>query len=298
MTKHALVTGSSGLIGRHMRSRLLDMGWAVAAIDVNADDIHCRQDAREFFFHSDTRFFDLVVHCAAHVGGRQDIENRATFIGAMNLQLDGALFEWALRTRPAHIIYWSSSAVYPVAWQGKMAVSSLSEGDVDLNEPDLPDATYGWVKLTGERLAAEAEAEGLRVHVFRPFSGWAVDQDITYPMGAYLTRARQRMDPFVIWGDGEQVRDFIHVDDIISGALAAIEQDHQGPLNLCSGEGTSFNQLAELVCKTVGYSPVIEHRLEAPVGVQYRVGDPTKMLKVWEPHISLEAGVAHALGVS
>lgn len=306
MSKRALVTGSSGFIGRRMVARLRADGWDVTAIDINASNLRERQDVREFFRYEvlcPTKR-DLVVHCAARVGGRKGIDGRPTYVGAVNLQLDGALFEWALRTRPAHIIYWSSSAVYPVEYQEFNLPDPrrpgyfdfrLHESMVDLGRPRLPDATYGWAKLTGERLAQEASAEGVRVHVFRPFSGYGDDQSPDYPWPAFVDRARRRADPFDVWGDGQQTRDFIHIDDVVAGALAAVEADHPGPLNLCSGVGVSFNQLAALLCKSAGYSPQICHNLDSPVGVRCRVGDPTDMLRVRAPRVTLEAAVRSAL---
>ena len=290
--KRALVTGSAGLIGRHFVTYLKNQGWHVKCWDTKYN-----LDARDFFRHNHQRV-DLIVHCAAHVGGRLDIENRAAFIAAYNVQLDGAMFEWALRTRPAHIVYWSSSAAYPVWMQTKdsdVSGCQLAEKDIFLIDPDPADFTYGWAKLVGERMALEAEAEGLRVHVFRPFSGYASDQDTSYPFGAYVERARRRADPFAVWGDGEQVRDFIHISDVIGATMAAVEQDYRGPLNLCTGRPTTFNVLAELVTSTAGYSPTIEHDRTKPEGVRYRVGDPTEMSKVWEPRVSLEDGVRSAL---
>lgn len=290
--KKALVTGSAGFLGRRFCDRLTRDGWAITAVDVTNHGV----DTRHFFRYTE-HHFDLVVHCAAHVGGRKDIEGKAAFIGAYNVQLDGAMFEWALRTRPAHVVYWSSSAAYPIIMQQEDELDFLRETDIDLESPLLPDATYGWVKLTGERLAAEARAEGINIHVLRPFSGYGPDQSLDYPFPSFIDRARRRESPFTVWGDGEQVRDFIHVDDVTSAALAAVEQDHPGPLNLCTGIGTSFNQLADLVCKSASYAPQIHHRLDSPVGVRYRVGDPTEMLKVYEPKISLEQGVRAALEV-
>jgi nucleoside-diphosphate-sugar epimerase len=290
--KTALVTGSAGLIGRHFSNYLLAQGWSVQEIDIK----YRHRDAREYFCQIDTPTYDLVVHCAAHVGGRLDIENRAAYIGAYNVQLDGAMFEWALRTRPAHTIYWSSSAAYPVNLQLDDANSvDLCERDIYLNEPEVADFTYGWAKLVGERLAQEAAAEGLRVHVFRPFSGWADDQDASYPVGAFIERARRRADPFDVWGDGEQVRDFIHVSDVIEAAMTAIDQDYPGPLNLCTGVPTSFNELAGLVTSAAGYRPTLRHHLDKPQGVRYRVGDPTELHKVWAPRVSLEDGIKAAL---
>lgn len=289
--KKALITGAAGMIGRNFLAYLYDQGWSVTPIDVRSP---WTCDARDYFRESGTRF-DLVLHCAAHVGGRLDIENKAAFIGAYNAQLDGALFEWALRTRPAHTIYWSSSAAYPVTLQGRSASRSLYEEDVYVFEPDMADQTYGWAKLVGERLAVEAEAEGLRVHVFRPFSGYAPDQDTSYPFGAYVDRAHRKADPFTVWGTGEQVRDFIHISDIIGATMAAVEQDFRGPLNLCTGRPTTFNELAQLVTSAAGYSPAIEHDRTKPVGVFYRVGDPASMHKVWTPKVSLEEGIKEAL---
>jgi nucleoside-diphosphate-sugar epimerase len=294
--KTALVTGAAGLIGRHFSNYLLAQGWSVQEIDIK----YRHRDAREYFCQIDTPSYDLVVHCAAHVGGRLDIENRAAYIGAYNVQLDGAMFEWALRARPAHIIYWSSSAAYPVHLQKGDWISpgKLIEDSIAVTDPEPADFTYGWAKLVGERLAQEAAAEGLRVHTFRPFSGWADDQDTSYPAGAFLDRARRRADPFEVWGDGEQVRDFIHVSDIIGATMAAVEQDYPGPLNLCTGVPTSFNTLAELVTSAAGYRPRLQHCLDRPQGVRYRVGDPTELHKVWSPQVSLEDGIRAALAPS
>lgn len=287
--KTALVTGSAGLIGRHFVKYLLAQGWSVQEVDTKYN-----QDARVFFQHQNG-YFDLVVHCAAHVGGRLDIENRAAYIGAYNVQLDGAMFEWALRTRPAHIVYWSSSAAYPISMQEWGAGEYLREYHIDLARPKQADFTYGWAKLVGERLAQEAAAEGLRVHVFRPFSGWADDQDTSYPAGAFIDRAKRRTDPFDVWGDGAQVRDFVHVNDVIAATMAAIDQDYPGPLNLCTGVPTSFNELAGLVTSAAGYRPRLQHCLDRPQGVRYRVGDPTELHKVWVPQVSLEEGLRLAL---
>ena len=287
--KRALVTGSQGLIGRHFSRYLKNQKWFVYGLDTKHNT-----DVRNFFRDSD-RQFDLAVHCAAHVGGRLDIENKAAYIGAYNTGLDGLMFEWALRTRPAHVVYWSSSAAYPTHMQKNNHFDGLREADINVDFPAPADFTYGWAKLVGERLAQEAQAEGIKVHVFRPFSGWADDQDTSYPMGAFLDRARRKADPFDVWGDGNQVRDFIHMSDVIGATMAAIDQDYPRPLNLCTGVPTSFNELAELVTSAAGYRPTLKHHPDKPQGVRYRVGDPTELHKVWSPRVSLEEGIKRAL---
>lgn len=294
----ALVTGSAGFVGRHFAHALEAAGWDVTGIDSRPGGRR-QVDVRRYLDPlagnwAGSRRLDLVVHAAAHVGGRRDIDGRAAFLGAYNLQLDGVLFEWALLARPAHLVYLSSSAVYPVRLQTGTRPRRLVEADVDLAAPGLPDATYGWVKLTGERLAAEAAAEGLRVHVVRPFSGYGEDQDDAYPFPALIGRAVRREDPYVVWGDGAQVRDWVHIDDVTAAVLAAVEQDMPGPVNLCTGRATAFADLARMITSRVGYQPAVTP-IGGPSGVQYRVGDPTALNAFYQPKVDLEEGIRRAL---
>jgi nucleoside-diphosphate-sugar epimerase len=133
------------------------------------------------------------------------------------------------------------------------------------------------------------------VTIIRPFSGYGVDQDETYPFRAFIERARRRDDPFEIWGTGEQVRDFVHVDDVVSATLTAVTAGVSGPLNICTGVPTSFNQLAGLVCRAAGYSPKFLWRGDKPQGVRYRVGSTKQLEQVYRPNISLSEGVWKAL---
>lgn len=283
-----LITGASGFVGRHF-VRALD------GHDLTMVDVVTGTDARDFFRLNYTRF-DLVIHLAAVVGGRAQIEGAPLSL-AVDLAIDADMFTWALRTRPRRVVYFSSSAAYPIDLQNDLAHPHA------LREPDLklsgnignPDMTYGWAKLTGEQLAQHAENEGLRVHVLRPFSGYGEDQDLAYPFPAFIRRAATRQDPFTIWGDGDQVRDWIHIDDIVNATLTAVEEDVPGPVNLCTGRDTSFNELARLVCEQAGYEPTLKHVLDAPQGVAYRVGDPAKLNTVYTPKVALEDGIARAL---
>lgn len=308
-----LLTGHAGFIGRAFMRRLVPTGkfWEppynanqVYGIDIRPQApgvaSGVKWDARHFF-RSDrpeaTQHYDLVIHLAATVGGRVRIDGDPLGV-ATNLSLDAEMFNWALRTRPGRIVYYSSSAAYPVDLQRDWATAlDLQENHIRLVNYDIgrPDQTYGWAKLTGEMLAGHARDAGLKVHVARPFSGYGEDQDLDYPFPAFIQRAAMREDPFTIWGDGEQVRDFIHVDDVVAATLAMVEQDIEGPVNLCTGRATSFNDLARLVCAQAGYTPEFRHILDAPRGVAYRVGDPSKMLEFYRPTVTLEEGIVRAL---
>lgn len=281
-----LITGNAGFVGREFMKQL-------DGHDITGIDIVNGIDARDFFAKDDTKF-DLVIHLAAIVGGRATIEGNPLKV-ATDLAIDSDMFQWALRTRPGRTVYYSSSAAYPTAYQTHTMKYILNENHIDLDSIMSPDLTYGWAKLTGETLAKYASNEGLRVHVFRPFSGYGEDQDLDYPFPSFIARGKRKDNPFEIWGTGEQVRDFIHIEDVVSATLEAVNQDIQGPVNLGCGRATSFNELAELVSTEVGYTPEIKHILGAPEGVSYRVCDPSKLLTFYTPKISLEEGIRRAI---
>lgn len=285
-----LLTGSAGFIGRNLHRALDERGWDVTTCDLKAAD---RGDALDLFRHDRTRF-DLAVHCAAIVGGRASIDGHPLGVGT-NLALDSWFMRWLIRSGTPRAVYYSSSAAYPVALQGEDSGHRLREDDIDLERPGRPDATYGLAKLTGEQLVPYAEAEGCRVHVLRPMSGYGTDQALDYPFPSFIARARRGDDPFEVWGNGRQVRDWIHIEDVLGATLAAVDQDVTGPVNLGTGRATSFNELARMVCSEAGYQPWIKHIAGAPDGVQYRVADPTKMLALYQPKVTLEEGIRRAL---
>lgn len=158
-----------------------------------------------------------------------------------------------------------------------------------------PDQTYGAVKQLGEQIAAEVRKAGVPVTVVRPFSGYGEDQDECYPFPAMITRAKRGDDPFTVWGDGKQVRDFVHVDDICGAVLALVERGVDGPVNIGTGRPTSMDQLARECMVQAGYSAPIRHLSDKPAGVQYRVADTTLLRQFYTPTVTLEQGVERAL---
>jgi len=288
-----LLTGASGFVGRHLHRALADRGDDVFAIDLRPTPGVQVGDALDFFRHDDTRF-ELAIHCAAIVGGRASIDGSPLGV-ATNLALDSWYMRWLARTRTPRAVYFSSSAAYPVELQQPGDVRKLYEEDISLDCPEQPDATYGWAKLTGEKLAAYAEAEGCRILIPRPFSGYGEDQDVCYPFPAFTQRARRRDDPFEIWGSGDSTRDWIHISDLVGATLALLDADVTGPVNLGWGRATSFNDLARIVCTAADYQPAYKHRTDAPQGVHHRVSDPGRMLDHYQPAVTLEEGVRRAL---
>lgn len=287
--KRILITGSEGFVGRHFDARLGLENY------IDRIDKQLGTTAQNFFNSPfANQKYDLVIHLAAMVGGRAKIDGDPMAI-AENLAIDSDMFRWAIRTKQPRVVYYSSSAAYPVKYQTRIGAQLLSEEDIDLDNPEKPDQTYGWAKLTGEVLAEHAAREGVRVHIFRPFSGYGEDQSLDYPFPSFIDRAARKADPFTIWGTGTQSRDFIHIDDIVGATLEAVEQDVHGPINLGWGRATSFIDLAQAVSAQAGQRPRIEVLTDKPVGCYYRVSDNTKMLNFYQPKITLEEGIGMAL---
>ncbi|MFE9003095.1 NAD-dependent epimerase/dehydratase family protein [Streptomyces sp. NPDC007875] len=288
-----LLSGASGFVGRHLHRALLDRGDNVFGIDLNSTPLVRSGDALDFFRY-DTQRYDLAIHAAAIVGGRASIDGSPLGV-ATNLALDSWYMRWLARTKTPRAVFFSSSAAYPVALQQPGEVRRLREDDIDYERPGRPDATYGLAKLTGEHLCQYAAAEGTRMTVVRPFSGYGEDQDEAYPFPAFIARAKRRDDPFEIWGDGSSTRDWIHISDLIGATLAAVDQDVTGPVNLGTGRATSFDQFAQMVTAAAGYRPQLKHLPTAPRGVHHRVCDPSRMLAFYQPKVTLEQGIRRAL---
>lgn len=283
-----LLTGHRGFVGRHLQAALEARGDHVVGVDLVEGN-----DALDFFRDDNTRF-DLAIHCAAIVGGRASIDGSPLGVGT-NLALDAWYMRWLVKSGTPRAVFFSSSAAYPVELQQPGDIHKLVEDDIDLRYPERPDATYGLAKLVGENLAQYAEAEGCRILIPRPFSGYGEDQDDAYPFPSFIARAKRRDDPFEIWGNGGSTRDWIHIDDLVGATLALLDADVTGPVNLGWGRATSFDDLAQLVTKQAGYRPALKHLGDAPQGVHHRVSDPSRMLGYYTPTVTLEEGVRRAL---
>lgn len=288
-----LVTGGCGFVGRHVVRRALareDEVWIVDDLSTGkhptlwlspGHELATRIflcDCRPWFRKETMPHFDNVFHLAAVVGGRAKIEGDPMAV-AQDLSIDADFFSWAVRNKPARILYASSSAAYPIQLQ-EAGAQPLSE---DLLEDPLvrpqPDTTYGWSKLTGEYLAQIAARHyGLSVACVRPFSGYGEDQDESYPVPAIAGRAARREDPLTIWGPGNQGRDFVHIDDCVDIMFEAIHRIRDGAaVNIGSGVLTTFAQVAGIFARLAGYIPNISCQPSMPTGVHSRYCDNSRM---------------------
>lgn len=296
MKLRAMITGSDGFIGRHFNEHFMSLGWETNICDTayewGVEKMIAATEAHR------VKPYDLVVHAAA-VGPNRVAIDRRPETHIRNSLLDALVFDWVVRTGQGRLLYFSSSAIYsddvrhPVLGGGVSAMSiRFREEDGFAHEP-FDD--YGRTKRHGEIMAAAARRAGAKVTVVRPFSGYGEDQSADFPFGAFVARAKRRDDPFSIWGSPGQVRDWVHVDDIVAACMAIIESDTEEPVNICTGLGITMDRLQRLVCDAVDYDPRVESVLTAPQGVLHRVGDPTRLRRYYTPRITLEEGVRRAL---
>jgi nucleoside-diphosphate-sugar epimerase len=314
--KRALILGCGGFVGRHFAKRLLDDGWKVTGVDdlsiglpphrwmfksnyeVNLTFV--KNDVRNYFSAmGSSEGFDLVIHCAAVVGGRQKIEGDPLAI-AQNFAIDADFFRWVSRipVKGQKIVYFSSSAAYPKMFQRRESYCLLSESLMALDGDRIgaPDATYGWAKLAGEYLAQRAVERGVDIVIYRPFSGYGEDQDLAYPFPSIIKRAVAGEDPLMVWGSGDQARDFVHIDDAVDCVMETVWKLAPGEaLNIGSGYPTSFQDLARMVLRHANRTATVIVDKTKPEGVFWRVADTAKMRQFYQLKVSLAEGVRRAI---
>jgi GDP-L-fucose synthase len=317
-----LITGAAGFVGRHIAKKFLDFGDEVHAVDSiekytggidpnNGWPLYNPLDYSNFhFYYEDCRNYferildddyDYCFHLAAMVGGREMIENNPLAV-ADDLSIDASYWQWAVKTRPGKSVCFSSSAAYPVKYQRQEDYLLLKEEIIEFGEDiGMPDMTYGWAKLTHEYLAQLAyQKHDLKSVTYRPFSGYGEDQDDAYPFPSICKRAMKNVGKSIlnVWGTGDQMRDFIHIEDCVDCILMTMDKfDDGSALNLSTGIYTSFKEFAKMAAEVCGYSPEVLGLADKPTGVFARAGDTTKQKELgFNYKIDFKTGIERAIG--
>jgi len=240
---------------------------------------------------------DTVFHLAALHGGRGYIHTHPAEC-CTNMILDQLVFEEAWKAGVERICFASSACVYPSYLQEETGSSYLlKEEDANpfVRDKAFADLEYGWAKLMGEMaLKAYHKEYGMKTSSVRIFTAYGPRENETHAIIALIAKAFVRMDPYTIWGTGEQDRNFTYVQDIVDAMLLAGEKIEDGsPVNAGRDDRITLNQAAELVFEIVGWRPKrIKHDLSKPQGVASRAADLTraKRLLQWKPKVSYEEG--------
>lgn len=301
--KHALVTGAGGFIGGHLVKRLLAEGTQVTCIDRKpAEDWWQLHNAaynvtnvlvRNLKLKNILFDVDEVYHLAADMGGIGYITNHLTSCSRNIVDTLHLLDACTARNR---VFFASSACVYPQRLQGSTVDYQLHEDDV---MPADPEPGYGWEKLYGElmmkwyREEKKADTRIARYHnVGGPYGSWTGGREkapaaICRKVAEAVITGRKTID---IWGDGQQTRSFMDVEDCVTGTLMITRGDYAEPLNLGSDRLVTVNQLVDIVERIAGVTLRRRYSKSMPQGVRGRNSDNTRIRRVygWAPSNDLE----------
>ena len=303
----ALVCGAGGFIGHHLVRRLKAEGFWVRGVDLkfprfartDADDfvIGDLRD-QDFVARLFDRRFDEIYQLAADMGGAGYIFTGEHDADVMHnsAMINLNVLEAARRRNSRRIFYSSSACIYPAYNQEDPSNPNCVE---DSAYPAAPDSEYGWEKLFSERLYLsygrnhEMEVRIARYHnIFGPEGSW---NDGKEKAPAALCRKVAMARPggeIEIWGDGEQTRSFLYIDECVEATLRLMRSSWTGPVNIGSDEMVSINQLVDMVCEIAG-NPVGKKHIPGPTGVRGRNSHNDLIAEKlgWAPSAPLKEGL-------
>ncbi len=310
--RSVLVTGGASFIGSHLVDALVERGACVRVVDDlssgHRENLRAHLDSgRIEFIEGDLRDQALarrtaagvgtLFHLAAAHGGRGYVDLHQAAC-AENLMLDGMVFAEARRAGVEKIVYASSGCVYPNHLQmDPKKILYLTEDKV--GPPYEADNLYGWAKLMGElTLQAHHKDWGVKSASCRYFTVYGERGHENHAVIAMIARAFVRQDPYVVWGNGEQIRNWTHVSDIVSGTILAAEKIDDGTaVNLGTMERTRvLDAVQEVLCVT-GHKARIELHPEMPTGPMNRVAENSLARKLlgWEPQVKFMDGLRRTI---
>ncbi|GAB3670291.1 NAD-dependent epimerase/dehydratase family protein [Halopiger thermotolerans] len=310
--ERVLITGGASFIGSHLTEELVERGATVRVADdfssgsmdhleSVADEIEIVEGDLKRWDVADEATTDVetVFHLAADHGGRGYISSHPADC-ATNMALDNVVFETAVQNGVDRITFASSACVYPTDVQREQR--RLHEGLVDFDQRGgaYADETYGWAKLMGERsLRAFHEQYGIDASAVRIFTAYGPRENETHAVVALIAKAFARQEPFRIWGDGEQTRNFTYVRDVTRALRLAAENVTDGSaVNAGVPDYISINEVAETIFDELGWRPEeIDHLTDKPVGVRHRAADTSRANDRldWEPEYDLEEGLRRTI---
>lgn len=299
-----LVTGAGGFIGHHLVKRLVAEGHFVRGVDLKKPEFE--ETTAQQFWQCDLRHpltchevvadMDEVYQLAADMGGIGYITAHLASIARNNTLINLHMLEAARRMQIKKYLYTSSACVYAHDKQVDENAVPLKESDA---YPADPEPGYGWEKLYAEQMTQYYMKDyGLNARIVR-------FHNVYGPLGTYdggkekspaaLCRKIAKAEnggTVEIWGDGQQTRTYMYIDDCVEGLMRLMASDYRESLNLGRDELVSIDELARMIAGIAGKEIKIKH-VDGPQGVRGRSSDNSKCREVlgWEPQINLLQGL-------
>ena len=314
--KTALVLGAGGFIGNHLVNRLKDEDYWVRGVDLKFNEYQkTRADEFQIGDLTDPVFtrkvmqgsnqrsceinsFDEVYQLAADMGGAGYIfsgDNDANVMhNSATINLNVA--DTAIRNKVKKLFYSSSACMYPEHNQLDPNNPNCEESSA---YPANPDSEYGWEKLFSERLYLaynrnyKLNVRIARFHnIFGPLGSWNNGKEKSPAAICRKVAQAKDGDEIEIWGDGEQTRSFLYIDECINGIRCLMESDFTGPVNIGSDEMVTINKLADIASLIAGKKLIKKH-IPGPLGVRGRTSDNKLIFEKlgWRPNYPLNKGI-------
>ena len=313
-----VVTGGAGFIGSNLARALLNKGKEVVIADnfsrgnqLNLADLGIQADCQEIDLRDPaqalqvTQGAETVFHLAAMVGsvdalhGSENVELEAL---QTNLLIDTNTFRACIQNGVKKIVFASSVSVYPMQVQNRQKAVFAEDDCVvppdEAEEPTInPEGGYGWSKLLGE--IQLSWMKDIKVGVARIFSTYGENGKMGEGSHVVLSLIRKAIrypeNEFVVWGDGKQTRDFVHVADV-TNALLRLEEGASNPpvtVNVGGEKAIPIGELARKITDISGKNMEMKFDASRPAGPTSRTADiaKAKALLGWQPMIGLEAGL-------
>lgn len=308
-TSHILITGAGGFIGGHLVAHLRNIGIQhIRAVDIKPFEFWYQRFEDVENLQLDLRTIDS---CRVAVKGMTWIYNLAADMGGMgfielhkadcmlSVLINTHMLQAAHEENVARFLFASSACVYAADKQTTPENPGLNELDA---YPAMPEDGYGWEKLFSERMCRHFREDfGLETRVVRYHNVYG-------PYGTYdggrekapaalcrkvIKAMMTKTNSIEIWGDGEQTRSFMYIDDCIKGTIEIMKSNIIDPINLGSAEMVTINQLVDIIEEIAGSKLKRIYIDNAPKGVRGRSSDNTliKALLQWEPNINLNDGL-------
>ncbi len=307
--KCALVCGAGGFIGSHVVKRLKGEGYWVRGVDVKNPEFS--RSAADSFVVGDLRDvetwqavldrqFDEAYQLAADMGGAGYIftgENDA-HVMHNSAMINLHMVDLGVKSKVGKVFYSSSACIYPEYNQLDPQNPKCSESSA---YPAAPDSEYGWEKLFSERLYfAFQRNHGLDIRVarfhniFGPEGTWTGGREKAPAALSRKIAEQNDGGEIEIWGDGEQTRSFLYIDECVEAIRRLMQCEHfRGPVNIGSEEMVTINQMAAMIMDIAGKRMRIKH-ISGPTGVRGRKSDNSLIRKElgWAPSQSLREGLS------
>ena len=305
--KCALVCGAGGFIGSHMVKRLKRENFWIRGVDLKKPEF-CETYADEFIVGDlrnpglcnqlTDRRFDEVYQFAADMGGAGFVftGDNDSMIMHNSAIINLNMLEACRSSNVGKIFYSSSACIYPKHNQLDPENPVCSENSA---YPAEPDSEYGWEKLFSERLyMSYARNYGLKVciaryhNIFGEEGSWKGGREKAPAALCRKIAETENGGEIEIWGDGNQTRSFLYIDECLYGTILLMRSDFMGPVNIGSEEMVTINQLAEKIMRIAGKTLGIRH-IDGPLGVRGRNSDNNLIFEKlgWKPGMPLDQGL-------